>query len=308
MQPRTFLRNFHKLPDNFKGAIVILIGTMFLVLMTTIVKLLGERLHVFQILMLRQVFLTAIISPVILRNFPGALRTERPMLQITRIAAAVIGMLGGFTAVIHIPLADATAISFVKAFFVTIFAILILSEPVGLRRWAAVATGFLGVVIMLRPGTEGFSIYGLMALAGAAGAGMVMVIIRLLTRTERTTTIMSWQAIGVGLVMTGPGLYFWQWPTVNEWLLLAALGAVGYAGQFCNIVGYRYGEASVMAALDYFRLIYAVIFGYLLFDQLPGLGTWIGAGIIVAASLYTIERERRMKQVLLRTPEGRGLS
>lgn len=308
MQPRILLRNFHKLPNNIKGAIVILIGTMFLVLMSTIVKLLGERLNVFQILFLRQVFLTAIVSPVILRNFPGTLRTDRPMLQVTRIVAALIGMLGGFTAVIHMPLADATAISFVKAFFVTIFAIAILSEPVGLRRWAAVAAGFLGVVIMLRPGTEGFSIYGLSALGGAAGAGLVMVIIRLLTRTESTITIMSWQAIGVGVAMVGPGLYYWQWPTLSEWLLIVALGAVGYAGQYCNIVGYRYGEASVMAALDYFRLIFAVVFGYLLFAQLPGLGTWIGAGIIVAASLYTIERERRAKQVLLRTPEGRGLS
>ncbi len=308
MNPRAHIRNLQSLPDNIKGAIVILIGTMFLVLMATIVKLLGERLNVFQILFLRQVFMSAMILPAILHQFPGSLRTDRPVLQISRIAAALVGMLGAFTAVIHLPLADATSISFAKAFFVTIFAIVVLSEPVGVRRWAAVAAGFAGVLIMLRPGTDGFSIYGLFALAGAAGAGMVMVIIRLLTRTEKTITIMSWQAIGVGVVMIGPGLYFWQWPTMTEWLLIASLGAVGYAGQFCNIVGYRYGEASVMAALDYFRLIYAVIFGYLLFDQLPGLGTWIGAGIIVAASLYTIQRERQKKQVLLRTPEGRSFN
>ncbi|MCG6856490.1 MAG: DMT family transporter [Salaquimonas sp.] len=308
MQPRILLRNFQTLPDNVKGAIIILIGTMFLVAMTTIVKMLGERLHVFQILFLRQVFLTAVFAPVVIRNFPGALKTERPGLQILRIASALVGMTCGFTAVIHIPLADATAISFVKAFFVTIFAIAILSEPVGVRRWAAVAIGFFGVIIMLQPGTEGFSVYGLFALAGAAGAGMVMVLIRLLTRTERTITIMAWQAIGVGVVMAVPGIFFWQWPTLFEWILIVVLGVVGYVGQLCNIVGYRYGEASVMAALDYFRLIYAVIFGYLIFSQLPGVNTWVGSAVIVAASLYTIHRESRQKQVLVRTPEGRGLS
>ncbi|MCB1463606.1 MAG: DMT family transporter [Nitratireductor sp.] len=308
MHPRTFFRKFHTFPDNIKGAVYILIAAMFLVAMMMLVKLLGERLHVFQILALRQVFMSIIVAPVILRGFPGVLKTSRPDLQLLRIVFAVIAMLCSFTAVIHIPLADATAIAFAKAFFVTIFAIVILAEPVGPRRWAAVAAGFVGVVIMLRPGSEGFSHFGLLALAGAAGAGLVMVLIRLMSRTEGSTTILSWQALGVGIVMAGPAIYCWQWPTTQEWILIVLLGVVSYAGQMFNIFGYRYGEASVMASLDYVRLIYAAILGFVFFDQLPGINTWAGAAVIIAASLYTIQRERQKKQVLLRTPEGRGLN
>lgn len=308
MNPRGHLHNFQALPNNIKGSIIVLIGTLFLVCMSLLVKLLGARLNVFQILLMRQLFLMAVVAPIVLPRFPGALRTKRPGLQILRIMSAMAAMLFGFSAVIHLPLADATAISFAKAFFVTIFAIVILSEPVGPRRWGAVAAGFVGVIIMLQPGTEGFSLYGLMALAGAAGAGMVMVLIRLMTRTESSMSILSWQAIGVGLLVAGPGIYFWQWPTPVEWGLIVLLGAVSWTSQMCNIYGYKYGEASVMASLDYVRLIFAVIFGYLVFSQLPGYYTWIGAAIIIAASLYTIQRERRKKQVLLRTPEGRGFN
>ena len=97
--------------------------------------------------------------PTILRGFPGALRSNRPGLQILRMSFALVAMLGGFTAVIHLPLADATAIFFAKSFFVTIFAMMVLGESVGPYRWSAVAIGFVGVLIMLQPGTAEFSIY-----------------------------------------------------------------------------------------------------------------------------------------------------
>lgn len=215
-------------------------------------------------------------------------------------------MLFGFTAVIHLPLADATAISFVKSMFVTVFAVIILGEVVGWRRWMAVAAGFVGVLVMLRPGTAGFSSDGLLALAGAACAGVVMVIIRLLSRTEQPTTILTWQAVGVGLAMTLPGLYYWVWPQPWQWALLAAMGGVSYAGQYFNILAFKWGEASMLASLDYMRLLYAVFFGWLLFDSLPGGSTWAGAAIIVASSIYVIHRETRLKQKIASAPEARS--
>ncbi|MEC9343397.1 MAG: DMT family transporter [Pseudomonadota bacterium] len=308
MQVRTFSRKFDQLSDNLKGAVFILIAGLFFTVMMLLVKLLGARLSVFQILLVRQLIMLTIIAPVIARGFPGALKTRTPGLQVLRIVFALLAMLLGFTAVIHIPLADATAIGFAKAFFVTIFAMVILSEPVGIRRWGAVAAGFVGVIIMLRPGTEGVSVHGLMALAGAACAGMVMVLIRLMSRTESTAAILSWQASGVGLLMIVPAFVTWQWPTAQEWLLLGVLGVVSYLGQLFNIFGYARGEASVMASLDYVRLVQAAGLGLLIFGQVPDLSTWLGALVIIGASLYTIQRERRKKQVLVRTPEGRGFS
>ncbi len=294
--------------DNLKGAALLLVAGLFFTVMTALIKVLGEHLHVAQILFLRQCVMTTIVAPMIVRGFPGVLATGRPGLQLIRIVLALGAMFLGFTAVIHLPLADATAIGFAKSFFVTIFAVWILAEPVGWRRWAALAVGFAGVMIMIRPGTAGFGLYGVMSLVAAACAGLVMVIIRMMARTEKTTTILTWQAVGVGLATAVPAYLYWRWPTPLEWLLLIVMGAVSYVGQMLNITAFKWGEATVLASFDYARLIYAAIFGYLLFATIPDLNTWAGAAVIVVASLYTLQREARRRRPLAATPEARGLN
>ena len=131
-----------------------------------------------------------------------------------------------------------------------------------------------------------------------------MVIIRLLSRTESTHTIMSYQATGVALVMFIPALITWQSMTPYLWFLVVILAVTSYVGQRLNVVAYTLGEASMLASLDYTRLIYAVILGFFLFDQLPGMSTMVGAVIIVAAAVFTVQRESRRKKVLAQTPEG----
>jgi drug/metabolite transporter (DMT)-like permease len=286
---------FHRLPDNLKGIAFLMLASIVFALMALLIKLLGQRLHITQILLLRQIGMVIMIAPAILRNFPGSLRSERPGLQLTRVACALVAMLCGFTAVIHLPLADATAIFFAKSFFVTIFAVLFLAETVGLYRWSAVLVGFIGVLIMLQPGTDNFSIYGLLSLTGAAGAAGVMILLRLLSQSDSAETIMTYGSLGVGVVMILPGIYFWQTPDADEWLLLIAVAVVSYFGQKCNIFAYKHGEASLLASLDYVRLLWATLFGYLVFDQFPGGATWIGAGIVIAAAIFMIYRETRRK-------------
>ena len=273
-------------------------------LMALLIKLLGQRLHITQILLVRQIGMVIMVALAILRNFPGSLRTTRPGLQLIRVLCALVAMLCGFTAVIHMPLADATAIFFAKSFFVTVFAVFFLSETVGVYRWSAVLIGFVGVMVMLQPGTDNFSIYGLASLAGAAGAAAVMILLRLLSRSDSTDTILTYGALGVGLVMIIPGIYFWQQATASEWLLLAAVAVVSYFGQKCNIFAYKHGEASLLASLDYVRLLWATLFGFLIFDQLPGMSTWFGAVIVVAAAIFTIYRETRRKSGLATSASG----
>lgn len=287
---------FHRLPDNLKGIAYLMLASLVFSLMALLIKLLGQSLHITQILLVRQIGMTAMVSPAILRNFPGSLRSERPGLQLLRVLFALVAMLCGFTAIIHMPLADATAIFFAKSFFVTIFAVFFLAETVGVYRWGAVLVGFVGVLIMLQPGTDNFSIYGLASLTGAAGAAGVMILLRLLSRIDSANTIMSYGALGVGLVMTIPGIYFWQEPTVSEWGLLVAVAVVSYFAQKCNIFAYKHGEASLLASLDYVRLLWATLFGYLVFNQFPGGSTWFGAAIVVAAAIFMIYRETRRKR------------
>ena len=286
---------FHRLSDNLKGIVFLMLASLVFSVMALLIKLLGQHLHITQILLLRQIGMTVMVAPAILRKFPGSLRSARPGLQLLRVLCALVAMLCGFTAVIYLPLADATAIFFAKSFFVTILAVIFLGETVGVYRWSAVLLGFVGVMIMLQPGTENFSVYGLLSLAGAMGAAGVIILLRLLSRSDSSDTILTYGALGVGVVMILPGIFFWQQPTSLEWLLLVTVGVVSYFAQKCNIFAYKHGEASLLASLDYVRLLWATLLGFLIFDQFPGGSIWLGAAIVIAAAIFMIYRETRLK-------------
>jgi len=291
-----------------KGSLTVLAAAAGFSIMVLLVKVAGERLNVTQILLVRQLVMMAIVMPSVLNHFPGCLKTARLDLQIIRVFFALIAMLCGFYSIIHMPLADAVAIGFAKSFFVTLFAIWILKEVDGIRRWLAVAIGFVGVIVMMRPGMDGFDPNSILALIGAAGAGLVMVIIRLLSKTDKPITTLSYQAFLVAICVAIPAYYFWQTPTPMEWVLMIAIGIISYIAQMMNIYAYTWGEASVLASLDYIRLLYATLLGWLVFDTLPGPYTWVGAAVIIIASIYTVQRERKVNASLARSPDGRGFT
>ena len=124
---------FHRLSDNLKGIVFLMLASMVFSVMAVLIKLLGQHLHITQILLVRQIGMTILVAPAILKNFPGSLRSERLGLQLLRVVCALVAMLCGFTALIYLPLADATAIFFAKSFFVTILAVIFLGETVGAR-------------------------------------------------------------------------------------------------------------------------------------------------------------------------------
>lgn len=291
-----------------RSVIALMVAAFAFALMTALIKMVGSRIPVTQILLVRQLVMGLILLPLMAKDFPDFFKTSKLHLHLVRVVGALIAMLCGFTAVIHMPLADATAIAFAKGFFVTVFAVWWLGETVGKHRWGAVFVGFIGVLIMMQPGSTGFSIYGLYALISAASAGMVMVVIRLLSRTETSASILAYQSLGVAVCMLIPGLIYWVNPTPGEWMLLIGVGVVSYFGQKANIYAYKYGEASLLASLDYVRLLYATALGWLLFSQLPQLSTGIGALVIVAASIYTVHREAKRQQSLASAPDGRGFT
>lgn len=271
-----------------------MLASILFSLMALLIKVLGQHLHITQILFIRQLGMMVMVLPAIMRHFPGSLRSNRPGLQILRLGFAVIAMLSGFSAVIHLPLADATAISFAKSFFITIFAVIFLKEVVGVYRWSAVAIGFVGVMIMLQPGTAEFSIYSIASLVGAAGAAVIMIILRILSQQDSVDTIMTWSALGIGIAMAIPSIYYWQPLATFEWGLLAVLVVVSYFGQRCNIFAFKHGEASLLASLDYIRLLWATLLGYLVFGHFPGMPTWVGASIVISAAIFVIFREARI--------------
>ncbi|MEL0088899.1 MAG: DMT family transporter [Rhodospirillales bacterium] len=285
------------LPGNVRGGIYIMTAGIIFTSSAGFVKELGGEITVFQILLIRQATMTITVMPVIARNFPDALRTKSLPLQLVRVVFAIIAMVGSFLAIQHMPLADATALSFAKSLFVTIFAILFLKEVAGFNRWFATLIGFAGVLVIVQPEPSGIDLYALYAIAGAAGAAMVSTIIRHLSQFDRSITILSYQALLVGAVMLPFGIYFWVWPTAIQWGMMLGIGLLSVAGQFCNIAGYRAGEASAVAPLDYARLVFAALIGFLVFLEVPSWSTIVGSGIIIATSIYSLRSEQRRSKI-----------
>ena len=280
-------------------------AAMFFSVVVTLVKMIGLRLPVMEILLVRQAVMLAATLPAILRHFPQTIITRKPWHHAARVCCALVAMYGGFTAVVHLPLADATALGFARSFFITIFAIVFLREIVGIRRWLAIMIGFAGVLIMLKPGVEGVNIYGVLAVVGAAAAGLVMILIRYLSRFDKPLTILIHQTVFVGLLALPIALYQWVWPSPREALILLAIGLVSLLGQMCNIRAFGAGEATAIASLDYTRLLWAAIIGFIIFAETPSATTLIGAAIIISASIYTVWREAKRGQQLARSPAGR---
>ena len=271
-----------------------------------LVKQLGQHLHVSQIIALRQIFVLAAMLPTILKASEQGLikgiRINRPGLQATRAISAFVGILAGFTAIIHLPLATATTISFTRTFFITIFAVALLGERVGIRRISAMAVGFLGIVIVARPqqlieaGWEGLDINMLLALLAAACIGANRVIIRRQTHDDRPVLMIFWQAIAIGLAMIPVAWWHWQSPSWHDLFLIAILGLFTVSAQLSMVVAHKLGEASALAPLDYLRLLSMTFLGWLLFGEWPDIYTWIGAAIILVSTLYIIRREAQLKK------------
>jgi len=287
------IAKWRKLPGNVRGGVWMLVGSMFFAVMVVLIKLAGQHMHVTQILLLRQFTMLLLAGPVILRHFPASLISARPGLQAIRICIAFLAMLLGFTSIIHLPLAEATTLNFAKTFFIGILAIVFLGEVVGIRRWGAMIFGFVGVVIIAWP-QEGapLNIYSLMAVGSALAVACVMTLMRTIAQIDKPVTILSYQAIGVGLLMLPPAIWFWTTPTWMDVVLIIAIGMLSAVGQLCNIQAFKAGEASAIASLDYARLIYALILGFLIFGEWPEPRVFVGATIIIAAAIYTLHRER----------------
>jgi drug/metabolite transporter (DMT)-like permease len=291
---RDIARWWNDLPNNLRGGLIFIAASALFSVMVALIKLAGERLHVTEILLFRQATMTLVAIPVIYAGWPGSLRSSRPRLQFARVGLAFTAMTLGFAAIIELPLAEATVISFSKTFFTTVLAIVILGEIVRVPRWTALIVGFIGVLIIVWP-SEGhpFSFWHLMALGSALCVSAVFIIIRILSQIDQPITILTYQAVGVGILMIGPAIWFWQTPTWAELGLLIAIGLISTVAQYLNILAMKAGEASMLAPLEYSRLIFTTVLGLWMFAEWPEARVWIGATIIVGSALYVLHRERK---------------
>jgi drug/metabolite transporter (DMT)-like permease len=297
--PRGIAARCTALPGNVRGALWMLLAGAVFTAQGALVKLLGMRLDSFQIAFFRCAIgvLTIapfIVGPYLTQGATALFMTGRPWMHLARALAGVGGLFCGFYAVTHMPLADATAISFTKPLFMIVLAVLFLGEQVRWRRWTATAVGFAGVLIIMRPGTQSFQPAALVALLGSFLVADVIVLVKKLSATERNVTILFYFAVITAIVAAVPALFVWQTPTRYELGLLVLVGIAATLGQACSLRAYRAGEATAVVPFDYARLVFAAAYGYLFFAEVPDMWTWIGAAVLVASTLYIALRDIRV--------------
>jgi len=210
----------------------------------------------------------------------------------SRLIGAFIALSCGIWAVAVLPLTTAITLGFAQVFFVSLLALAFLNEPVGMHRLGAVVMGFIGVVIVMRPGVEGIvDVHALIPIVGALGAGVAVISVRKLSQTESTATLLFYQALFVGVLAGLPLFWLWITPDLNGTLFLLAMGGLATAGQWVGVKALRLGEASVIGNIQYLQLIYSTILGYFVFSEVPDIYTICGAAIIVGSAIYIFHRE-----------------
>ena len=243
-----------------------------------------------EIAFFRNLFGLLVLLPLILRSGRGLPRTRHPGRYLARTTVGLAAMLCGFWAVGHLPLAQAISLSYATPLFVTVGAALWLGETVRIRRWLAVAAGFLGVLVILRPGS-GFTPGMIVALLGALFAAIVAIQIKQLSRFDAPDTVVFYTYVFWVPMSLLPALLQWVWPSPMAWLWLVATGVMGTFGQLLWTRAIALGEVSALQPISFVQLPVLVVLGWWLFAERIDAWTLVGAAIVLGANGYIAHRE-----------------
>lgn len=269
----------------------------------TMGKFLTETIHPIQIVWFRQLGLLAGVVVLLAVRGLTVLSSANPKLQIGRGLLAACSATLFIIGVGYVPLADAVAITFVAPFLVTVMGALILREPVGVRRWSAVVIGFVGTLIVIRPGMGVIHPAAVLLIIAASAFALRQVLSRILAGEDKTQTTVAYTAIASWTLLCLPLPFVWQTPASGlEILLLLGMAIFAAIAEVLVIMALDAAQAVVVAPVQYSLLIWGTCYGFVIFGQLPDAWTLIGAVIIVATGLYTLNRER----LALQTKAKRG--
>ena len=244
-----------------------------------------------QLLFLRACAALLLLSPIIWRQRASFARLERPWLQLFRVVLSTLEVAAFFLATVYLPLADVVTYYLAGPIFVTAMSAIFLGEKVGWRRWSAILIGFCGVLIALRPSVQTISLPALIALGGSLSFATLMLITRSLRATPDIVMASS-QFVGTFLLGVGMSAFHWVPPTPGSLALFALAGCTSVAALFCVNRSLKLAPASVVVPYQYSMIVWAVIFGFVVFGDVPSLATIVGAAIIIGAGLYIFLRER----------------
>ncbi len=282
--------------DNLLGIAFGLASVVLFSGQSLVVKLLGDRYPMNEIVFFRHVF--ALIPAYVMLSQQGGLATLRtghfPM-HLARMAAGMTSMLLGFYALRLIPLADAIVYGFVAPLLVTAFSVPVLGERVGIHRWSAVLIGFLGVIIMMQPGGAPIELGAIVALAGAFCSSFVNLTMRRLGGTETAASIVCFYTGMCTIVFAATLPFAWSTPNLTDFLILASLGLGGGIAQYWYTKSLWYAPSALIAPLGYTSLLWMTAAGFLFWNETPTVATLVGAAVICGSGLYILYREARRR-------------
>lgn len=288
-------QGFLNLSGNARGCIWMALCGLGFSVMAAFVKLAGQAgINTFEITFFRCLFGFLMLMPFIMKAGLVSLHTQHLKAHVLRSVLGIVAMACAYLGIAKLELATYTALSFTKPLFAIVLAVLILKEDVRWRRWAATIVGFLGVLVMMRPGSGAFNPWALLALGDAMSIALLITILKRLPASETPLIMLFYYGLIATALVAPPALYFWQWPQPVEWLYLVIIGATGALSQYWWILAFKAGDASVVAPFDYLRLLFAGAIGFLIFTELPDHWTLIGAGLIIGSTVYIAQREARI--------------
>ena len=276
-----------------RGIVLMCISTIAFSIMHGLVRYVSADMHPFQVAFFRNVFGLVFLLPLIVRSNFVIFQSKKIGLHAVRGVINVIAMLMFFTALSISPLAKVTALSFTAPIFMAVLSFFILAERFRLHRWLAIVTGFVGMLIILRPGIVVIDTGALLVIGSASLWAVTMILIKILSRTESSVSIAGWMGIFLGLFSIGPALWVWQTPTLVDigWLLL--IGLFGSMAQVSLAQSLKETDPTAIMPFDFLKLIWTALIGIWFFAEVPDIFTWIGAAVIFSSGLYIAHRERR---------------
>ncbi|MEK0082797.1 DMT family transporter [Benzoatithermus flavus] len=283
--------------SELRGIAVTLVAMMLFSLMDAVSKYLSMRYPTPQILWLRYLFTVPL---VLVALAPGGIvhrvRSAHPWLQLLRSLLLVVEIGFVIWAFGRLPLADVQSVLALTPLAVTALSVPLLGEQVGARRWAAVAMGLVGILIVLRPGLGVIQPATLAALAAVLLYALYQILTRLVGRVDAAETSLLWQFVLGSIALTAVAPFFWRTPEPVHWPLFVVAAVLGGSGHYAMIKALQLAPAVVVQPFSYTGLLWSVIIGYLVFGDLPDAPTLIGAGVIVAAGTYAAVREHRLRR------------
>jgi drug/metabolite transporter (DMT)-like permease len=280
-----------------RAALWILLSGICSVMMNVLIRIAAQSMHPFEVAFFRCFFGLVLLVPWILRSGPALLRSRNKSFYLLRAGVGLLSMATWFYGITLVPLATATAVNFTAPLFATAAAALILHEDVRLRRWSAVVLGFVGVLVIMRPGTERLDANLLILLISAATAAMNNITVKFLARTEPPARIVAYFMIYLTPLSLIPALFVWQWPAASTLGALIGLGGLGTIAHISVARALAAADASACAPFEFVRLPFAALIGFVWFGEVTDLWTWIGAAIIAGSSIYVAHREARLARI-----------